>query len=190
MLTDVLVDAGAGPQAARVGCFPVTTDASSVGTLVLVWTDPLQAVSPDRLAAVEGMAVQAAVSLTLDVARLAEQKLLVFRDRDRIARDLHDLVVQRLFASGVSLQVLSRRHDLPDEARERVTQLITEMDATIAQIRDLRATEGFSGTWQIGTPAGELDRMTLGFAPLGGCRVDTIDADDVIADSVAVVRER
>lgn len=196
MLTDVLVDAGAGPQAARVGCFPVTTDASSVGTLVLVWTDPLQAVSPDRLAAVEGMAVQAAVSLTLDVARLAEQKLLVFRDRDRIARDLHDLVVQRLFASGVSLQVLSRRHDLPDEARERVTQLITEMDATIAQIRDtiFELREGFSGTWQVTERLQEeLDRMTeaLGFAPTlqVDAELTTIDADDVIADSVAVVRE-
>lgn len=196
LLTDVSLDAGSGRANARVGCFPVTTDTSSVGTLVLIWTDPQQPLSPDRLAAVEGMAVQAAVSLTLDVARLSEQKLLVFRDRDRIARDLHDLVVQRLFASGVSLQVLRRRHDLPPEAQERVSQLITEMDATIASIRDtiFELREGFSGSWQVTERLqDELDRMSeaLGFAPTlhVDAELTTVDADDVIADAVAVVRE-
>lgn len=196
MLDDVVVDPGTGPTRSRVGCFPVTTDTSSVGTLVLIWTDPQQALSPDRLAAVEGMAVQAAVSLTLDVARLSEQKLLVFRDRDRIARDLHDLVVQRLFASGVSLQVLGRRHDLPPEAQERVSQLITELDATIASIRDtiFELREGFSGSWQVTERLQEeLDRMSeaLGFTPTlqVDAELTTVDADDVIGDAVAVVRE-
>ncbi len=182
--------------AQRLDCFPVRTDSGSIGTLVLMWTDPDTMVTDDRVAAVEGLAVQAAVSLTLDVARLAEQKLLVFRDRDRIARDLHDLVVQRMFAAGVSLQVLARRDDLPAEAHERIAQLITETDATIAQIRDtiFELREGFSGTWQL-TEAlqAESDRMTeaLGFAPV--LHVDgeltTVDADDIIPDAVAVVRE-
>lgn len=197
MLTDVPLDWGEGPvMAHKVGCFPVTTDTRSVGTLVLIWTDPAVSVTPDRLTAVEGMAVQAAVSLTLDVARLSEQKLLVFRDRDRIARDLHDLVVQRLFASGVSLQVLQRRDDLPDEAHERLGQLIEELDATIVQIRNtiFELREGFSGTWQVTEKLqDELDRMAepLGFTPSLHVDADltTIDADDVLPDTIAVVRE-
>ncbi len=182
--------------AGLVGGFPIRTDSSNVGTLLLVWTDAEADVTDDRLAAIAGLAVQAAVSLTLDVARMAEQKLLVFRDRDRIARDLHDLAVQRLFAAGVSLQVLGRRHDLPAEARERVTQLIGEVDATIAQIRDtiFELREGFSGTWQL-TEAlqEELDRMAepLGFDPQLQVDADltTVDADDVLPDTIAVVRE-
>lgn len=195
MLRDVPLD-WTEQHAHQIGCFPVTTDSSNVGTLVLVWTDPSVAVTSDRIAAVQGMAVQAAVSLTLDVARLTEQKLLVFRDRDRIARDLHDLVVQRLFASGVSLQVLTRRDDLPEPARERVVQLITEIDATIEQIRDtiFELREGFSGTWQVTESLqAELDRMaeSLGFSPLLQVDADltTVDADDILGDAVAVVRE-
>jgi signal transduction histidine kinase len=195
MMSDVTID-GAGGPVHQIGCFPVATDSSNVGTLVLVWTDPAIAVTSDRIAAVQGMAVQAAVSLTLDVARLSEQKLLVFRDRDRIARDLHDLVVQRLFASGVSLQVLVRRDDLPAPARERLTQLIAEIDATIEQIRDtiFELREGFSGTWQVTERLQtELDRMTesLGFKPALQVDADitTVDADDILGDAVAVVRE-
>ncbi len=194
---DVTVDWGAGPVVAPVvGCFPVTTDTRDVGTLMLVWTRPGPMPEREQLDAVRGMAVQAAVSLTLDVARLSEHKLLVFRDRDRIARDLHDLVVQRLFASGVSLQVLSRREDLPADAQSRVTQLIGEMDATIVQIRDtiFELREGFSGTWQVTEELqAEVDRMTdaLGFSPelQVDAELTTVDADDITPDTIAVVRE-
>lgn len=194
---DVALDWGDGVVVAPVvGCFPVTTDTRDVGTLMLVWTRPGPAPEQAQLDAVRGMAIQAAVSLTLDVARLSEHKLLVFRDRDRIARDLHDLVVQRLFASGVSLQVLGRRSDLPQDARTRVSQLIGEVDATIAQIRDtiFELREGFSGTWQVTEELqAELDRMTdaLGFTPelQVDAELTTIDADDITPDTIAVVRE-
>lgn len=194
---DLTVDWGAGPVVAPVvGCFPVVTDTRDVGTLMLVWTRPGPAPTKAHIEAVRGMAVQAAVSLTLDVARLSEHKLLVFRDRDRIARDLHDLVVQRLFASGVSLQVLGRRDDLAADARTRVTQLIGEVDATIAQIRDtiFELREGFSGTWQVTEELqAEVDRMTdaLGFVPelQVDAELTTVDADDITPDTIAVVRE-
>jgi len=54
----------------------------------------------------------------------------VFADRDRIARDLHDHVIQRLFATGLQLQSTLRR--VPDPAaQERIGQAVADLDATI-----------------------------------------------------------
>jgi len=80
----------------------------------------------------------AQVGLALDLVRanrLREEHVL-FTDRDRIARDLHDLVIQRLFAAGLSLQTL-RRYTADPAAHERITGVTKELDGTI---RDLRNT--------------------------------------------------
>ena len=57
----------------------------------------------------------------------------MFADRDRIARDLHDQVIQQLFASGLALQGLSL--SLPSEAAERVDQIVQNLDHTIGDLR-------------------------------------------------------
>jgi signal transduction histidine kinase len=59
----------------------------------------------------------------------------VYEDRDRIARDLHDLVIQRLFATGMMLQGTTRIDDVPDAAAERVSRAVDELDETIKEIR-------------------------------------------------------
>lgn len=77
------------------------------------------------------------IGLALDLARvnaLREQNLL-FTDRERIARDLHDQVIQRLFASGLSIQSL-RRYTLDPVAHERIAAVTTELDDTIRKLRD------------------------------------------------------
>lgn len=77
------------------------------------------------------------IGLSLDLARvhaLREQNLL-FTDRERIARDLHDLVIQRLFAAGLSIQSL-RRYTLDPVAHERIAAVTTELDDTIRKLRD------------------------------------------------------
>ena len=87
------------------------------------------------------------IGLALDLARvhaLREQNLL-FRDRERIARDVHDLVIQRLFAAGLGIQSL-RRLTRDPVARERIDAVTTELDGTIRNLRDtiysLRTGEG------------------------------------------------
>lgn len=80
-------------------------------------------------------------SLALQVARQHRQReeLLVFTDRDRIARDLHDVVIQRLFAAGLSLQGLRRFCTPgPDGARatEKIDSITGELDETIAALRN------------------------------------------------------
>jgi signal transduction histidine kinase len=76
--------------------------------------------------------------LALDRVRAQEDRELVavLEDRDRIARDLHDLVIQRLFATGLQLQGMSRLVKRP-EIQERITAVTDDLDATI---RDIRAT--------------------------------------------------
>ena len=65
---------------------------------------------------------------------LAErQELMVLADRERIARDLHDVVIQRLFATGLQLQGL-RRH-LPEGEQDRFDVVVRDLDQTIRDIR-------------------------------------------------------
>lgn len=79
-------------------------------------------------------------SLALQVARQHRQReeLLVFTDRDRIARDLHDVVIQRLFAAGLSLQGLRRfvtQGTDGTQAAEKIDSITGELDETIAALR-------------------------------------------------------
>ncbi len=79
-------------------------------------------------------AAQAGIGLELAEHRSDAQRLALFEDRDRIARDLHDLVIQRLFATGMSLQGTVALLDDP-EAAHRVEQSIDALDETIRDIR-------------------------------------------------------
>ncbi|HTY72950.1 MAG TPA: GAF domain-containing sensor histidine kinase [Actinomycetes bacterium] len=88
----------------------------------------------DTATMLEGFAAQAAVALQLAEARAEAERLLVYEDRDRIARDLHDLVIQRLFASGMQLESLTRLLD-KEEAVQRVQRVVDDLDATIREIR-------------------------------------------------------
>ena len=79
-------------------------------------------------------AAQAGIALELAERRRDAERLAVFEDRDRIARDLHDLVIQRLYASGMKLQgtipLIERR-----AAKDRVSSVVDDMDVTITDIR-------------------------------------------------------
>lgn len=79
----------------------------------------------------------AAAGLAIENARLYEQaqQLAIYQDRDRIARDLHDLVIQRLFATGMSLQSVARNDAMATPLAEKVQAAIDDMDETIKQIR-------------------------------------------------------
>ncbi|MGA6156956.1 GAF domain-containing sensor histidine kinase [Stenotrophomonas sp. NPDC087984] len=79
-------------------------------------------------------AAQAAVALVLAEAQRDRERLAVLEERDRIARDLHDLVVQRLFATGMLLESAERRSDAP-EVRERIERAVEELGATIQEVR-------------------------------------------------------
>src|SRR5947208_5731024 len=77
---------------------------------------------------------KAAVALELAERRRDAERFAVFEDRDRIARDLHDLVIQRLFATGMQLEGVVRQIDDPS-AQARVRQSVDDLDQTIREIR-------------------------------------------------------
>jgi len=129
--------------------------------------------TPFSQAAVEvaaSFAAQAGIALELADRRRDAEQLRVFEDRDRIARDLHDQVIQRLYAAGMALQGTASMVATP-EVSNRVQHVVDEMDQAIADIRtaifSLHArgpdsTRGLRG--QIVAIANELTPM-LGCAP-------------------------
>ncbi|HEU5426639.1 MAG TPA: GAF domain-containing protein [Actinocrinis sp.] len=80
------------------------------------------------------LAVQAAVVLELAQRRKDTELLALYADRDRIGRDLHDLAIQRLFATSMALQTAYKTTEKPAVAR-RIAQSVADLDETIKVIR-------------------------------------------------------
>jgi len=92
---------------------------------------------PEAIVDVVGsFAAQAGIALELAARRSDAERLSLYEDRDRIARDLHDQVIQRLYATGMALEGTVPMIDRP-EAVTRVKRSVDAMDATI---KDIRAT--------------------------------------------------
>jgi signal transduction histidine kinase len=85
---------------------------------------------------VASFAAQAGVALELAASRAEAERVSLYEDRDRIARDLHDLVIQRLYATGMSLEGTMPMITRPEVA-SRITNAVDAMDETI---KDIRAT--------------------------------------------------
>ena len=85
---------------------------------------------------VASFAAQAGVALELAASRTEGERLSLYQDRDRIARDLHDLVIQRLYATGMSLEGTMPMITRPEVA-SRISNAVDAMDETI---KDIRAT--------------------------------------------------
>jgi len=78
------------------------------------------------------------IGLTLDLlkANQLREEHALFIDRERIAADLHDLVIQRLFAAGLSIQGLRRYTSDPSAHERRIAGITAELDDCIHQLRD------------------------------------------------------
>ncbi|WP_240640946.1 GAF domain-containing sensor histidine kinase [Nocardioides ferulae] len=135
-LASGLLDSGwDGPELGPAIVVPLRNASGTEGVLALAWTpdrvDSFHAVDASLPAS---FAEQAALALQVARAREDQQRLAVFEDRDRIGRDLHDLVIQRLFAVGLSLQG-AVRHVQVEEVGQRLTAAVDDLDATIKDIR-------------------------------------------------------
>ncbi|QRP49418.1 GAF domain-containing sensor histidine kinase [Amycolatopsis sp. FDAARGOS 1241] len=87
-----------------------------------------------QLPVVASFADQAALALQLAAQQRAARELDVLSDRDRIARDLHDHVIQRLFAVGLAMKGTQRRAQDPD-LRRRLQESIDQMHEIVHEIR-------------------------------------------------------
>jgi signal transduction histidine kinase len=141
-------------------------------------------------------AAQAGIGLELAERRKDSERFAVFEDRDRIARDLHDLVIQRLYATGMSLEGVSARMG-ESENRQRVGSAVDALDQTITEIRSaIFALHSRATAEQVGIRARILDVVeqataTLGFAPglrMAG-RLDEAVPAEVGEHLLSVLRE-
>jgi signal transduction histidine kinase len=135
------------------------------------------------------------VGLALDRASALEDRaeLAILSDRDRIARDLHDLVIQRLFATGMRLQGLQMLAERP-EFIDGIDRAVDDIDKTIKDIRgsifQLQSRKNASLRGDVRKLAQEYE-PTLGFAPSVRTSgpVDTAVPDEVQVELLAVIRE-
>ena len=152
--------------------------------------------SPPAVEMLITFAAQAGIGLELAEHRRDAQRLALFEDRDRIARDLHDLVIQRLFATGMSLQGSSGLIADP-EAANRVRQAVDALDETI---RDIRSAIFTLQSRPQARPAGIRARIleivgemteSLGFAPSVRMeeRLDALVPAEMAEHLLAVLRE-
>ena len=146
---------------------------------------------------VESFGQQAGLAIELDRAQVDREQLALIGDRERIARDLHDHVIQRIFAVGMALQAASRSITDP-AALDRIGESVEELDATIRDVRStifslaLRANERV----ETSTRARVLEVISmaaqaLGFQPRLHFEgpVDTKVSEELVPDVLAVVRE-
>ena len=152
--------------------------------------------SPPAVEMVITFAAQAGIGLELAEHRRDLQRLVLFEDRDRIARDLHDLVIQRLFATGMSLQGATALMRDPESAR-RVQQAVDSLDETIRDIRSaifsLQSRGEDEPLGVRGRILAVVEQMTasLGFTPalrMAGA-IDTQVPDEIAEQMLPALRE-
>ncbi|PSL57307.1 histidine kinase/DNA gyrase B/HSP90-like ATPase [Saccharothrix carnea] len=134
----------AGPGVA----VPLRSGSSVQGVLLVAREKGGARFGADQVPVLASFADQAAVALEFAENQRARRLVDVLEDRDRIARDLHDHVIQRLFATGMSLQgALGAIRD--PAVRERVRKAVHQLDETVLEIRtsifDLQAGDDLPG---------------------------------------------
>jgi signal transduction histidine kinase len=164
----------------------------------LYLTDKVDAAEFSGLDEELAVGLASAAAVAVDNARLhvTVQSLALVHDRERIARDLHDTVIQRLFATGLSLQATIRLAGDNAEVMERIGQAVDDLDITIKHIRS--AIFGLSTTADSGD--GLRDRVrsllhesatVLGFEPrvVFDGPLDTVVPEAIAADLLATIGE-
>ena len=122
-----LVDGPAGEDLGSAVAVPLRSDGVVNGVLVALRCRGEPAFRPAGVPLLSSFAEQTTLALELGERNRARRQLDVFADRDRIARDLHDHVIQRLFATGLQLQGTLRRTIEP-AVRERLEQAVDDLD--------------------------------------------------------------
>jgi signal transduction histidine kinase len=138
LVTDYSGEAGAATLRADIGSMmivPLAAGEQVLGALMLGRLAARPGFTEAGLEMAAGFASTAAVTVELSQARADQLALARMEDHDRIAGDLHDHVVQELFALGMGLQGLVGRTDRPEHT-ERIRNYIDAIDRVIIKIRN------------------------------------------------------
>ncbi|HZU79864.1 MAG TPA: GAF domain-containing protein, partial [Acidimicrobiales bacterium] len=176
---------------------PLTSSSGPAGVLVVSRAPGRTAFDPEDVRLIESFAQQAGLGMEFAVAQAERAQFALVADRERIARDLHDHVIQRLFAVGMSLQAAA--HSIGDErALQRIEDCVEELDATIRDVRGTIFSLEIQATAHVETSVrsrildvASMAAPALGFQPrlqFDG-PIDTRVPKDMVHDILAVVRE-
>lgn len=166
-----------------------------MGSLVLARSHSEPTFEPAERIAAQVFASAAAIVLALGSARESLDRMRLAAEHERIARDLHDTVIQRLFGLGMRLQAAERQADEP--VAERIRATVDSIDEVIREIRetifDLNRPEGQDASTlraRIREVVSEATE-TLGFRPRVAFRgpVDSAVPEHLVIHLVAVLRE-
>jgi signal transduction histidine kinase len=174
--------------------FPLSGEGTPRGAIVAGRRTGRRTFAAADLEMAEAFANHATIALELSDARTDQERLAVLEDRDRIAKDLHDHVIQRLFATGLSVQGAATMAAGP-ELRDRLARSVDDLDDTIRQIRtsifELRE-YGDSGSLR-GAVLSIIRQISplLQNPPTVQFRgpLDTLVDSTIVSDAGAVVRE-
>jgi len=175
---------------------PLRSQENVIGVLIALRRLGQDAFEPGEVPLLTSFAEQATLTLELGEKNRAQRQLDMFADRDRIARDLHDHVIQRLFATGLQLQGTLRRSADP-VVQQLIQQTVEELDETVREIRtaifDLHTTgDGAQGGLRrrlLDTAAQAAAGSGLSPSVRMAGAVDTLVPAEVGTHAVAVVRE-
>jgi signal transduction histidine kinase len=112
---------------------PLAAGDQILGVLLLIKLRGEEAFGEPDLELLRNFAAHAAIALQYAKARADQRRLAVFEERDRIASDMQELVVRRLFDISLDLQGVGTL--VPMAARGRVARLVAELDETIGNLR-------------------------------------------------------
>jgi signal transduction histidine kinase len=192
-LTDDVRALGASDPAGPTALVPITVGDDEIGVLAVAWAAAAEPFVGDVVPPLAALAQQMGLALTAARGQQDRSRVALLEDRDRIARDMHDHVIQRLFATGLSLQSTSRLAEHPNVSA-RLDEAVDNLDAAIKDIRQtIFALHRTKPTRELRDEITDLVRgstQTLGFVPdltIEGS-LDSLSAE-LEADLVAVVRE-
>lgn len=175
----------------------LTSSSGPTGVLVVTRLPGRSTFEQEDVRLVESFAQQAGLGMELAQAQAERAQFTLVADRERIARDLHDHVIQRLFAVGMSLQAAA--HSIGDQrALDRIEECVEELDATIRDVRSTIFSLELQATQHVESSArsrildvASMAAPALGFQPrlqFDG-PIDTKVPHDLLPDVLAVVRE-
>ncbi|MBC9956645.1 GAF domain-containing sensor histidine kinase [Yimella sp. cx-51] len=134
LMTDAeLIAAGLNPARDTGLLLVIDAGGERLCTVQLGWRQGKDTVRDPIVDQGRSLAERVAGAWLLRLRRTEQEQLAVLEDRDRIARDLHDQVIQRLFATGLTVQ--ATLSSLPLAARPRFDRVVDDLDETIKQIR-------------------------------------------------------
>ncbi|WP_353508377.1 GAF domain-containing protein [Intrasporangium sp.] len=176
-----------------VALVPLGTGPRAIGVLVSGWERHEESTARDALPMQTTYAVQAGVAILAAQAHADRGRVALLEERERIAREMHDNVIQQLFATGLSLQsaVPLAQHPV---VRSRLSKAVDDLDRAIRQIRqaifELHTED--PGESLLGTlrAIAESYAVSLGFVPdVTVSRGLAPLSEQLRADVIAVVRE-